>query len=232
MAKAKKAKRNDDGQIVLPPLMVAPIFETLVGMFDCNVIPDWDQYNSELIEASLKARIDNPEGVYRSNSAGVWHSNDQQFKKPEFRRLMELESHLLSKYIQAAYQGDANNTYKMKFAAWIMMYSRGGYATLHTHPNCHMACVYYCHDSPEEELTMATGVKVRSGDIEFVDTRSNETMMVSGLNQFPRFKQTPKAGHILMFPAWLPHFVHPVSGEKDRISIAANMTILETIPKE
>jgi hypothetical protein len=37
---------------------------------------------------------------------------------------------------------------------------------------------------------------------------------------------------ILVFPSWLPHFVHPVSGEEPRISIATNMTIMEHIKEE
>ena len=212
-----------------PPLRVGSIFETMVGLYDCNVLPGWSEYNHEIIATVMKERIDNPEGVYRSNSAGTWHSSDKLFEKPELRRLQETEAGLCSSYIKACWRGKPTDKFKMRFQAWAMMYSKGGYATYHTHPNCHLSVVYFCHDSPEEEKVMATGVKVRPGDLEFVDTRCNEQHMLPNLVQFPTYRVTPKAGNIVVFPSWLPHFVHPVSGEKDRISIAANMTIMQHI---
>ncbi len=35
----------------------------------------------------------------------------------------------------------------------------------------------------------------------------------------------PEAGLLLMFPAWLPHYVNPYKGKGTRISIAFNVTI-------
>lgn len=229
-AKAKPHKNNKP--VDKPPLQIASIFETMVGMFDANQLPGWSEYNSQIIEAVYKERIKNPEGVYRSNSAGTWHSNDRLFENPVFDRLKSVEGQLASSYFKSVWRGREDDKFKLRFQAWAMMYSEGGYATPHTHPNSHLACVYWCHDSPSEERIMATGVKVRPGDLEFEDTRCNEQMMLKHLQQFPRFKLTPKAGNLCFFPAWLPHFVHPVSGEKDRISIAANLTILEHIRKE
>jgi len=35
----------------------------------------------------------------------------------------------------------------------------------------------------------------------------------------------PQAGLMVVFPAWIEHWVHPFFGEGNRISIAANVTM-------
>lgn len=35
----------------------------------------------------------------------------------------------------------------------------------------------------------------------------------------------PQAGRFLMFRGWIEHFVHPFFGQRERISIAINVTV-------
>jgi hypothetical protein len=79
---------------------------------------------------------------------------------------------------------------------------------------------------------MATGVKVRPGDIEFLDLRGGPgTQQIQGLNMNPGIRIEPKPGMMLVFPSWLPHFVHPVTGDTERVAVACNATMTKyTLP--
>lgn len=183
-----------------------------------------DDLNTALKLAIYKRRAADPTGVYKSNSAGCWHSDVALLKWCG-------EDDLAQKFAQMframgeQYANEKGGHYDVRMEAWAMVSTDRGYATVHTHPNCHFSGVYYVDEGEQSELTMATGVNVQSGQLEFVDTRGGSGLMVPGLNLSPAFRLTPKPGLMVIFPSWLPHFVHPVQGEVERISIACNATI-------
>lgn len=191
---------------------------------------DWPEagaLNDDLKDALWKKRALDPKGVYRSNSSETWHSQDDVLSTTG-----EAGQMLADMFHQAFMQYASNySNYKgelqMKLAAWAMMYSDRGYATVHTHPNCHFSGVYYVDVGEKvEDVTMATGVRIQPGTIEFVDTRPTGSVRAPGLNLQPAARIEPKDGRMLCFPHWLPHFVHPVVGDHVRIAIACNATIL------
>ncbi len=190
---------------------------------------DWSNsgLNQDLKNKLWKKRALDPEGVYRSNRSGTWHSKDDVLTTTgkAGEELGEMFHASFLKYAGTFATKPGQLT--LKLAAWAMMYSHGGYATVHTHPNCHFSGVYYVDTSPEvQEKTMATGVQIQPGSIEFVDTRGTGSFQVPGLNLQPAARVVPKDGRMLAFPSWLPHFVHPVEGEGVRIAIACNATVL------
>lgn len=199
---------------------------------------DWpnEGLNQDLKNELWKKRALDPEGVYRSNAAGTWHSKDDILSTmgSAGEELGQMFHQACLKYA-GNYVTKSGGELKIVLTAWAMMYSDRGYATVHTHPNCHFACVYYVDvGDPEEELVMATGVPITPGDIEFIDTRGGPSaIQVPGLVLQPAARVTPKNGRMLTFPCWLPHFIHPVSGDHTRIAIACNARILKyTPPKE
>jgi uncharacterized protein (TIGR02466 family) len=203
-------------------------------LFPTNVLSkDWGPDVAERIKhVILGHKASNPEGIYRSNAAGTWHSNDQLLMwSGDVGK--ELQTMFKGMFI-AAFEQMAikkGGKYTLRLAAWAMVYSDQGYATVHTHPNCHMSSVYYVDPGPQDtELTMATGVRVVPGNIEFLDTRGCGNMTVPGLTFQPAARIAPKLGKMLIFPSWLPHFVHPVRGTEPRISIACNCTLLKYTP--
>jgi hypothetical protein len=46
-----------------------------------------------------------------------------------------------------------------------------------------------------------------------------------GTVSFDAYRVVPQTGMLLMFPAWLYHYVHPYRGTEPRISVAFNVTI-------
>jgi uncharacterized protein (TIGR02466 family) len=187
----------------------------------------------------MARRIKDPVGIYRSNTAGTWHSDTKLLDHPRKKANETLFRMFGRGFNQLATQhGVAQDTVmSWRLQAWGMMYSDRGYATVHNHPNCHFAGVYYvdaADDADSPEKVMATGVKRRAGDLEFVGPHAHSQQAPRGLNLQGAFHVTPQPGMMVLFPAWLNHFVHPVELDEDdtRISIACNGTLVKIEPKE
>ena len=167
-----------------------------------------------------------PEGLYRSNVAGTWHSTDGILMRMGHagRKLHEMFGEGFTTYASSIYNADTTKyEVQVRISGWAMVYGDRGYAAVHTHPNCHASAVYYVDNTvPDKELTMATGVTVRAGDIEFIDTRSGGQMQIEGMRLNPSAIFGYKTGRMLVFPSSLPHYVHPVMGDGERIAIACN----------
>ena len=197
----------------------------------------WDESetNRDLREGIWRERALDPEGIYRSNASGTWHSKDNIFGRlgPAGERLHDMFGEAFVAYAYNALGADPSMKCSVKLSAWAMVYSDGGYAAVHTHPNCHASGVYYVDDTTADtKATMATGVSLKAGDIEFLDTRGlncsapNMKLMSSSI-----FHCVP--GSMLVFQSNLPHYVHPVRGEGERIAIACNATyLMHSNPKE
>lgn len=191
------------------------------------IYPEHERLNAELKKKIYAKRELDPKGLYRSNAAGTWHSDDHILEWSGDPG-KELQKVFYTAFAGIADQhgGQPGGTYNMRLSAWAMVYGDRGYATVHTHPNCQFSAVYYVDTGPEvDEITMATGVRIRPGDLEFVDTRGSYGHQIKGLYLQPSFRIRPEPGLVVAFPSWMPHFVHPVRGDGDRISIAANANV-------
>ena len=231
MPKAKKAsKKTPTVAPNKPTVNVITAFPTYV------VTRQWEgteDLNKALELMILEKRVADPDGIYRSNTAGTWHSDTGLLKwggEPG-KTLAQMFGQCFNNYCDVL-GGQPGGDYRVSMSAWAMMYKDRGYATCHTHPNCHFSSVYYVKDGATTDLVMATGAKVRSGELEFVDTRGQAGHQVTGLGMQPSLRVQPKAGLMVIFPQWLPHFVHPVIGDDSRISIACNATVQYTPPKK
>lgn len=198
-------------------------------LFPTNVLTrDWvnkDVLNNTLKQEIWRKRALDPEGLYRSNLAGTWHSNDYLLTETG-----EAGEHLRGMFAQAFIEWAGTHGFKpedetkLTMNAWAMIYSDRGYAAVHTHPNCHASAVYYVDDTtPETEITMATGVRLRAGDIEFINPGYRD-FQLKGIALNPSAIMSFKAGRMLIFPSNLAHYVHPIRGEGERIAIACNCT--------
>jgi uncharacterized protein (TIGR02466 family) len=104
--------------------------------------------------------------------------------------------------------------------AWANVARAGNYSKPHVHPNSNLSCVYYV------DAGNAQAADEQSGVIEFMDPRNRPGMFASeGTVSFDAYRVVPQTGMLLMFPAWLYHYVHPYRGTEPRISVAFNVTI-------
>ena len=104
----------------------------------------------------------------------------------------------------------------------------GGWNAPHHHFPCHWSGVYYVDDggiSADPSL---------GGELEFMDPRGPAPAMYAphlafaipgGLSVGANETVQPKAGRLVMFPAWLLHQVRPYRGDAERISVALNLSV-------
>ena len=229
MPNAKGAKKTNkkDAQ---SKVKLMPVFPTWFGSHQWERTPSGipiNEFNDKLRLALYKMRANDADGIYRSNLAGTWHSKDTVLKEcgDIGNELGKMFHYVMGSL--ASQHGADDGTYAWKFAAWCMMYRDRGYATPHTHPNCHFSGVYYLDTGADTdaELTMATGVRIKPGTFEAINT-SHGNMAAPGLDLQPGFRISPRVGQMVAFPSWLPHFVHPVTGDHERICIACNGSVI------
>jgi len=111
---------------------------------------------------------------------------------------------------------------------WANVNRTGHGNEFHSHPGSFWAAVYYVDDggiAAEPSL---------GGELEIMDPRAPGVAMYApqlafnvpgGLSVGANEVVRPKAGLMVMFPAWLLHQVRPYKGSAERISIAFNLSL-------
>ena len=107
--------------------------------------------------------------------------------------------------------------------------NRGGHGNeFHSHPGAFWSGVYYVDDGG------IAADPALGGELEFMDPRAPGAAMYApelafalpgGLSVGANETVSPRAGLLVMFPAWLLHQVRPYRGTAQRISIAFNLSL-------
>ena len=110
---------------------------------------------------------------------------------------------------------------------WANVNRLGDYHDPHNHPHSYLSGTYYVQ-TPADRAPLQTRKDVRPGAISFYDPRGPAVNMgaIRGdpyIN--PEHTVQPEAGEILLWPAFLMHFVHPNLSETPRISISFNVVL-------
>jgi uncharacterized protein (TIGR02466 family) len=109
---------------------------------------------------------------------------------------------------------------------WANVNRIGDYHEPHNHPHAYLSGTYYVR-VPDKAPAIGSRKDVRSGCISFYDPRgaANMTAIRRDPNIEAEFTIQPRAGLILLWPAFLKHFVHPNLCEEPRISISFNVVL-------
>jgi len=183
-----------------------PIYETLIS----NTI-EIDNMIRFVLDEQKK---NNPEGVHKSNSGG-YQTDFLEHKDIMNKFISFISPHIddLSKQIglKEGYQVDLNGL-------WINENGIGHSNIPHTHPRCNFSGVYYsevpansgklCILNPLTEAVMEQGHRFSSSSV------------YDGEHHF-----TPCKGYLVIFPAWLWHYVQENRGNDKRVSVAFNLAI-------
>jgi uncharacterized protein (TIGR02466 family) len=110
---------------------------------------------------------------------------------------------------------------------WANVNRSGHGNEFHSHPGSFWSGVYYVDDGGID------GDPTLGGELEFMDPRGPGPAMYAphlafgkaGLSVGANETVHPKAGRLVMFPAWLLHQVRPYRGKAQRISIAFNLSL-------
>ncbi len=194
------------------------IFPTLVTR---RVFSGVEEMNASLLRLALRAAASET-NVIRSNFGG-YHSETDLFRRsePAIVVLTELVRMALLAHLEREVGGPLAAQFGLE--GWINVSRRGDFNRPHVHPSTSLAAVYYVDpgDLSEEE-------RKRSGVLEFLDPRNRPQMFETrGAPSPDSFALVPRASELVVFPAFLYHYVTPYLGERPRVSIAVNATVLE-----
>jgi len=109
---------------------------------------------------------------------------------------------------------------------WANVNRLGDYHDPHNHPHAYLSGTYYVR-VPQSRASLHNRADVRPGCITFYDPRGsvNMTAIKNDPQVEPEFTVVPQAGMILMWPAFLLHYVHPNLADDLRISISFNLIV-------
>ncbi len=176
--------------------------------------PKAAEFNARLREIVL-GRERSDAGLGRSNVGG-WHSRADlwDWPEPEIRELCDWVRRAAEDYTAEVAPVRAGDEIRISpyGGAWANLLRDGGYNKVHNHPGAVWSAVYYvAGGSPR-------GGEEGNGDFEFMDPRPGN---IHGGKHVVK----PEAGLLILFPAWLHHYVNPYRGDSERISIAFNMSV-------
>lgn len=196
----------------LETLWATPI---AVRIFDEEI----KEFNLHLEKTILELKAKDS-GINKSNCRG-WHSTGNLFQvlTLELDKLYQTFVQFVSDYV--AELNPNHNQVRLELFAWANVLENGGYHSVHNHPNCHLSGVYYINPGEPDPQNLNSGL------IGFSDPRGGASMASNPYLDFgTSYQYKPEAGMLLMFPAFLSHWVHPFTGEGQRITISFNATLL------
>ena len=104
---------------------------------------------------------------------------------------------------------------------WININKKDSYNVYHTHPDADYSAIYYLTDSSCP--LMLVHPSLHTGAFTTCTFLNRQLIEDTGIT--PQYAINPKAGDIILFPSYLPHYVEENKEENDRISIAWNMSL-------
>jgi uncharacterized protein (TIGR02466 family) len=154
-------------------------------------------------------------GVRQSNVGG-WHSTADlwDWPNPEIQDLcawVKRAAEEMTATVVPVQPGDEIHA-EPYGGAWANVLREGGYNKVHNHPGAVWSAVYYvASGNPYPDPP-------GNGAFEFMDPRPGN---VHGGKEIVM----PEPGLLMVFPAWLYHYVNPHHGESERISVAFNLNV-------
>ncbi len=109
---------------------------------------------------------------------------------------------------------------------WPNINRLGDYHDAHNHPRAYLSGTYYAQ-VPESREPLKTRNDLRPGRITFYDPRPGVNMTAIKGDPYvdPEFTVDPAPGLLLLWPAFINHFVHPNLSKQTRISISFNIVL-------
>jgi uncharacterized protein (TIGR02466 family) len=203
-------------------------FET-VTLFSTPILisdlPDATALNMDLRAVIAQRETTHP-GTQHSNLGG-WQSewDMDRWGGPAAIKLLAVGRNIANRSTTDRQGNPVVVTWKANIWANI---NRSGHGNeFHSHPGSFWSGVYYVDDGGID------GDPALGGELEFMDPRGPGPAMYAphlaygkaGLSVGANETVRPKAGRLVMFPAWLLHQVRPYRGKAQRISIAFNLSL-------
>ena len=110
--------------------------------------------------------------------------------------------------------------------AWANINRFGDYHDYHNHPHAYLSGTYYV-SVPTKRENIESRSDARPGRLTLYDPRACANMTAIKGDPYidPEYTVTPTAGMILLWPAFVNHFVHPNLSKQPRLSISFNVML-------
>jgi len=119
---------------------------------------------------------------------------------------------------------------------WANVSSAGASNNWHVHPQALWSAVYYVDDGYDGPDDTESGGELVFQDPRYPMNRMFSTELVfrspDGKPQGHTATIRPKNGMLIAFPSWLYHKVQPYQGNRQRISLAINMSVMPARTEE
>jgi len=203
----KHVQETDDGFVSLWPTVVLK-----------RVLSDADRANDELARLieTLEERHRDLTTDYRSdnlftmdNVAAAWLKDCVNITVGDYFRHLGLDYDI-----------------RWSMQAWANINRFGDYHDYHNHPHAYLSGTYYVR-VPEGREPLESRKDLRPGRLTLYDPRAcaNMTAIKGDPYVDPEYTVDPQPGMILMWPAFINHFVHPNLSRQARISISFNVML-------
>jgi uncharacterized protein (TIGR02466 family) len=208
---------------------IVPLFATPLVTFE---VPDAAALNAELRQVIEQREKSHPTTL-RTNIGGWQSSADmEKWGGVPAIKLLAFGRNLANRMTTDIEGSAGKGPYPGHFAVtwignmWANVNRTGHGNAYHSHPGAYWSGVYYVDDGGIDADPSL------GGELEFLDPRGPLPMMnaphlrMSGaLTAGTTEKLPPKAGRMVLFPAWILHQVQPYRGTRERISIAFNLCV-------
>lgn len=181
-------------------------------------VEDCAALNRALHAEALQRRPNEPT-IASSNQLG-WHSDRDLFERtePAHRQLATILRDFVAE-AGARMIPDLPADLAMQMEGWINVNPTGAFNAPHDHAGAFWSGTYYALVPAPSDADDRM-----SGAIEFIDPRGSLGSSVKIETPFtrPRFTVRPAAGMLLLWPAYVKHWVHPNRAQGERVTVAFN----------
>ena len=154
--------------------------------------------------------------AFRSHQGGFY--SDDSFLRSHHKCVAPL-THLIQNgvgdYIKRLLGAQAP-TVQVDLAAWVALTCAGDYQAPHVHGGAALSGIYYV-EVPD--------LKDPQGCIDILNPLEQQEMTFLKGYAKSHCRICPKPGDLLIFPAYCKHFVHPFSGEGERLCVVFNAVV-------
>ena len=187
-------------------------------------LPDGEQINASLLPALLKRETEQPSKSH--STLGGWQStwDVDKWAGASAIKLLAIGRNIANRITTDRAGKPVSIMWQANMWANI---NRSGHGNeFHSHPGSYWSGVYYVDDGG------SAADPSLGGELEFMDPRGPAPAMYAphlafaipgGLSVGANETVQPKAGRLVMFPAWLLHQVRPYRGTAQRVSVAFNL---------
>ena len=115
---------------------------------------------------------------------------------------------------------------KWTIQGWPNVNRLGDYHDAHNHPGSYLSGTYYLK-VPMVKEPMRNRADLRPSHITFYDPRPGVNMTAIAKDPYvdPEFTVLPEPGLLMMWPAFLNHFIHPNLSKDTRVSVSFNIVL-------